>query len=125
MIENNTTAASNASTSLQKAINVNVMVVQVLIGIFLSINFLLILTFFRREIFYTNARYILFAHTLLADSLYLILTDILLNLIYFRITMPAWLCLIICTVLLLLTFVTPLTLTAMSLERYVAICMPL
>ena len=100
MVENNTTAASNASTSLQKAINVNVMVVQVLIGIFLSINFLLILTFFRREIFYTNARYILFAHTLLADSLFLILTDILLNLIYFRITMPAWLCLIICTVLI-------------------------
>ncbi|XP_046892007.1 odorant receptor 131-2-like [Hypomesus transpacificus] len=125
MVENNTTAARNASTSLQKAINVNVMVVQVLIGIFLSINFLLILTFFRREIFYTNARYILFAHTLLADSLFLILTDILLNLIYFRITMPAWLCLIICTVLIVLTFVTPLTLTAMSLEHYVAICMPL
>ncbi|XP_067102815.1 odorant receptor 131-2-like [Osmerus mordax] len=103
----------------------SVIVVQILIGIFLSVNFLLIFNFFKRGIFYRNARYILFAHILLVDSLYLIMTNILLLSYIFTITMPAWLCLVICFPVSMLNFLTPLTLTAMSLERYVAICMPL
>ncbi|XP_040902412.1 odorant receptor 131-2-like [Toxotes jaculatrix] len=100
-------------------------ILQVLVMLFLSINFLLIVTFFQKEYFYTSARYILFAVTLLSDSLLLFMTNILLIFIHFHINIQVWLCIIICVVVLLYITVTPVTLTAMTLERYVAICMPL
>ncbi|XP_027136490.1 odorant receptor 131-2-like [Larimichthys crocea] len=102
-----------------------IIIVQVLVIIFLSINAFLIITFFRKECFYTTTRYILFAVTLLSDSLMLVISDILLLVNYFRFTMQVWICVIISVVVLLYNIVTPVTLTAMTLERYVAICMPL
>ncbi|XP_040902420.1 odorant receptor 131-2-like [Toxotes jaculatrix] len=100
-------------------------ILQVLVMPFLSVNLLLIVTFFQKEYFYTTARYILFAVTLLSDSLLLIVSNILLIFTHFRINIQGWLCIIICAVPLLYLTVTPVTLTAMTLERYVAICMPL
>ncbi|XP_049930671.1 odorant receptor 131-2-like [Epinephelus moara] len=111
--------------SLQRQINDRVIVVQLLVMIFLCINFLLILTFFQKECFYTTTRYILFAVTLLSDSFVLLMSDVLLILHYFQIVMHVWLCIIISVVVLLYMIITPVTLTAMTLERYVAICMPL
>uniref|UniRef100_A0A8P4FZ67 G-protein coupled receptors family 1 profile domain-containing protein n=1 Tax=Dicentrarchus labrax TaxID=13489 RepID=A0A8P4FZ67_DICLA len=93
--------------------------------IFLCINFLLIVTFFRKECFYTTARYILFAVTLLSDSFILLTSNILLIMNHFNFTIQVWLCIIISVVVLLYVIVTPVTLTAMTLERFVAICMPL
>ncbi|KAM8904556.1 odorant receptor 131-2-like [Spinachia spinachia] len=104
--------------------NYRVVVVQVLVSVFLFINFLLIRTFIVKD-FYTTTRYILFAVTLLSDSIFLILTDILLILSYIKITMQVWVCVITYLFLSLCTFMTPVTLTAMTLERYVAVCMPL
>ncbi|XP_076002363.1 odorant receptor 131-2-like [Genypterus blacodes] len=109
----------------QRQIGYRVILVQVFIALFLCINFLQISTFFKREIFRTTMRYILFANTLLSDSVFLILTDIALVLMYYRIAIDISLCLIICIGSSLYTFVTQVTLTAMTLERYVAICMPL
>ncbi|KAK2846803.1 hypothetical protein Q5P01_009802 [Channa striata] len=94
--------------------NVKLIIVQVLIMIFLCINLLLIITFFKKECFHGTARYIFFAVTLLSDSLF-----------NFNITIHVWLCIIIIIPVYLYTTVTPVTLTAMTLERYVAICMPL
>ncbi|XP_071352994.1 odorant receptor 131-2-like [Trachinotus anak] len=111
--------------SLRRQINDQVIIVQILVMIFLCINLLLIVTFFKKECFYTTTRYILFAVTLLSDSVILSISDILLILSYFRFTMQVWLCIIISVVTLLYLTVTPVTLTAMTLERYVAICMPL
>nr|XP_033488074.1 odorant receptor 131-2-like [Epinephelus lanceolatus] len=111
--------------SLQQQINDRIIVVQLLVMIFLCINFLLILTFFQKECFYTTTRYILFAVTLLSDSFILLVSDVLLILHYFQIVMHVWLCIIISVVVLLYMIITPVTLTAMTLERYVAICMPL
>ncbi|XP_070685122.1 odorant receptor 131-2-like [Pempheris klunzingeri] len=102
-----------------------IIIVQLLVMIFSCINILLIVTFFAKECFYTTARYMFFAVTLLSDSLILILSDILLILNYFQITMQVWICIIISVVVLLYLIVTPVTLTVMTLERYVAICMPL
>ncbi|XP_029027590.1 odorant receptor 131-2-like [Betta splendens] len=102
-----------------------VIVVQVLVPIFLCINLFLIRTFSKEEFFYTTMRYILFAVTLVSDSLFLVMTDALLILTYFSVTIQMWLCLIMCIFLSLYTFATPVTLTAMTLERYVAICRPL
>ncbi|XP_029373545.1 odorant receptor 131-2-like [Echeneis naucrates] len=102
-----------------------VTVVQLLVMIFLSINLLLIITFFQKECFYTTTRYILFAVTLLSDSLVLFLSDVLAILTQFNIPIHVWLCVIICVVVIVYITVTPVTLTAMTLERYVAVCMPL
>ncbi|XP_018520754.1 odorant receptor 131-2-like [Lates calcarifer] len=111
--------------SLQKQVSERVIIVQLLVLIFLFINLLLIVTFFSKAYFYTTMRYILFVVTLLSDSLILIMSDILLILNYFRFTMQIGLCVMVYIFLVLYTFVTPVTLTAMTLERYVAICMPL
>ncbi|XP_054458353.1 odorant receptor 131-2-like, partial [Anoplopoma fimbria] len=111
--------------SLRRQINLQVIIVQILVMIFLCINLMLITTFFKKECFYKTTRYILFAVTLLSDSFLLFMSNIMLLLIYFRLTMPVWLCIIISVVVLLYFTVTPVTLTAMTLERYVAICMPL
>uniref|UniRef100_A0A4W6DRN7 G-protein coupled receptors family 1 profile domain-containing protein n=1 Tax=Lates calcarifer TaxID=8187 RepID=A0A4W6DRN7_LATCA len=102
-----------------------VIIVQIFVAVFLCINLLLITTFFMKDFFYTTMRYILFANTLLSDCLLLILTNLLLILSYFHVNVQMWLCLIMFIVLSLYNFVTPVTLTVMTLERYVAICMPL
>uniref|UniRef100_A0A672Y7H5 Odorant receptor 131-2-like n=1 Tax=Sphaeramia orbicularis TaxID=375764 RepID=A0A672Y7H5_9TELE len=100
-------------------------IVQMLVTVFICINVLLIITFFKKDCFRTTARYILFALILLADSFLLLMSDVLFMLSYYVITIHVWLCSIITTVILLYNFITPVTLTAMTLERYVAICMPL
>ncbi|XP_062242310.1 odorant receptor 131-2-like [Platichthys flesus] len=101
------------------------MLIQVFVVLFLCINLLLITTFFSKEVFYTTMRYVLFALTLMSDCLFLFLTNILLLLTYYRYTIQMWLCLIIYIITSLYLLVTPVTLTAMTLERYVAICLPL
>ncbi|XP_071353433.1 odorant receptor 131-2-like [Trachinotus anak] len=105
--------------------HVKFVILQVLVMIFLFINLLLIITFFKKEYFYTTARYILFALTLLSDSFLLFMSDILLIFTQFYITIQVWICLIIFVAVLVYVTVTPVTLAAMTLERYVAICMPL
>lgn len=114
-----------AGQSPTPKINSKVIVVQVLVLVFLCINFLLIVTFSMRPFFYTTMRYILFAVTLVSDSVFLLLTNFLLILSYFNFAIQMWVCVILYVVLALYSFVTPVTLTAMTLERYVAICMPL
>uniref|UniRef100_A0A4W6EFD6 G-protein coupled receptors family 1 profile domain-containing protein n=1 Tax=Lates calcarifer TaxID=8187 RepID=A0A4W6EFD6_LATCA len=106
-------------------IHVRFTILQVLLVFFISTNLLLIITFFKKEYFYTTARYILFAITLLSDSFLLFLSNIQLILLHFRFPIQVWLCIIISVVVILYLTVTPVTLTVMTLERYVAICMPL
>uniref|UniRef100_A0A3Q4I706 G-protein coupled receptors family 1 profile domain-containing protein n=1 Tax=Neolamprologus brichardi TaxID=32507 RepID=A0A3Q4I706_NEOBR len=106
--------------------NDRMIIVQILVIIFLCINMLLILTFIKKESFHTSARYILFSVTLLSDnSILLFVSDILLILTYFHFAIQVWLCIIITIFVVMYNFVTPVTLTTMTLERYVAICMPL
>uniref|UniRef100_A0A3P8NI29 G-protein coupled receptors family 1 profile domain-containing protein n=1 Tax=Astatotilapia calliptera TaxID=8154 RepID=A0A3P8NI29_ASTCA len=110
---------------LQRPVDDRVIIAQILVIIFLCINMLLIVIFIKKESFHTSARYILFFVTLLSDSVLLLVSNVLLILTYFEITMSVWLCITISVVVLLYFIVTPVTLTAMTLERYVAICMPL
>lgn len=120
MAQNNSGNGSSTHES-----HLNVAFVQVLILLFLFVNSIMITTFFTKDIFYRNMRYILFLVTLMSDSIILILTNVLLVRSFYRLPMPMWICFIIFTVLSVCSYVTPLTLTVMSLERYVAICMPL
>ncbi|XP_030633924.1 odorant receptor 131-2-like [Chanos chanos] len=99
--------------------------VQVLVGIFLYVNSLMIFTFLKKEIFREDTRYILFAQTLFSDSVLLVTCDLALLGIYYEYPIPMIPCCILCTLMNWLNDCTPLTLVAMCLERYVAICMPL
>ncbi|XP_047450628.1 odorant receptor 131-2-like [Mugil cephalus] len=105
--------------------NIKVIFAQVLVLVFLCINLLLIVIYFKKECFHTTARYVLFAVTLLSDSLLLFMSDLLLILAHFHLLVQVWMCILISFLTLLYFTVTPVTLTAMTLERYVAICMPL
>ncbi|XP_053176177.1 odorant receptor 131-2-like [Scomber japonicus] len=120
-----TNNSSIGGAYMQRQINFQFVLVQLLVSIFLCINLLLIVTFFSKDVFYLTMRYILFAVTLLSDSLILIMSDVVFILAYFHFTMQVGICVIMSIVLLLYIFVTPITLTAMTLERFVAICMPL
>ncbi|KAL3991635.1 zona pellucida sperm-binding protein 1 [Sarotherodon galilaeus] len=121
MAGNNTLICASLVQPLTDRVNT----VQILVIIFLCVNMLLIVTFFKKECFYTSARYILFFVTLLSDSFLLLMTDILLILTVFRCSFQVCLCIIISLFVLVYSIVTPITLTAMTLECYVAICMPL
>ncbi|XP_068121953.1 odorant receptor 131-2-like [Hyperolius riggenbachi] len=72
-----------------------------------------------------NSRYVLLAHILITDTIYLgfgtFLVMALLHTVYF----PVPLCLLVLAVASTSYRVTPYTLAVMSLERYVAICFPL
>ncbi|XP_069568513.1 odorant receptor 131-2-like [Brachyistius frenatus] len=114
-----------AGESVGRQLNDRILILQILVAVFFCINVLLIVTFFQKECFYTVTRYILFAVALLSDSLILTMSNIMIIMIYFRFSMPIGLCFIFCFVLSMYSSVTPVTLTAMTLERYVAICMPL
>ncbi|XP_066500262.1 odorant receptor 131-2-like [Hoplias malabaricus] len=102
-----------------------VMMVQVLVGIFFCVNCLMIFTFLKKEMFREDTRYILFAQTLFVDSFLMVLSDVMLLWNYYKYPIHMIPCIVICTIVNILTMCTPLTLVAMCLERYVAICMPL
>ncbi|XP_072547548.1 odorant receptor 131-2-like [Salminus brasiliensis] len=99
--------------------------VQVLVGIFLYVNCLMIFTFLKKEVFWEDTRYILFAQMLFVDSAVMVLTDVLLIESFYQLRIHTISCIIMCVVVSTLKSCTPLTLVAMCLERYVAICMPL
>ncbi|XP_071353432.1 odorant receptor 131-2-like [Trachinotus anak] len=120
----NNSSLVDGESSRQNKIN-QVILAQGLVAVFLFINILQITTFFMKDFFYTTMRYILFANTLLSDSLFLIMTSISVILSYFRVASHMWWCLTLFALSSVCNFVTPVTLTAMTLERYVAICMPL
>uniref|UniRef100_A0A3B4ZR09 Olfactory receptor 4K14-like n=1 Tax=Stegastes partitus TaxID=144197 RepID=A0A3B4ZR09_9TELE len=105
--------------------NAPIIILQILVAVFFSVNVLLIVTFFKKECFHTSMRYILFAVMLFCDSLLLLLSYLLLILIHFNVRMQVGICVVLCLTLTLYFTVTPVTLTAMALERYVAICIPL
>ncbi|XP_063060723.1 odorant receptor 131-2-like [Engraulis encrasicolus] len=110
---------------VHRLLSARVLFVQVLVAIFLYVNSLMIVTFLKKEAFRTDTRYILFAQTLVLDSLLMVLTDFALAVSYIQYPMPLILCLVYCMVMIWCKTGTPLTLVAMCLERYVAICMPL
>lgn len=106
-------------------LNVSMAITQIFMWPLIYINILMLLTFSRKRAFRTETRYILFAHTLIVDVTFLVLTDFVVILSYSYVLMPMPFCIPVCMLMETLTTTTPLTITAMCVERYVAICMPL
>ncbi|XP_030633909.1 odorant receptor 131-2-like [Chanos chanos] len=99
--------------------------IQIFVWPFIYVNVLMIFTFSRKEAFRTETRYILFGQTLVMDLIFLLLTDFVVILSYNLTLMPMGFCIPLCMMMEMVTNCTPLTITAMCVERYVAICMPL
>ncbi|XP_064158972.1 odorant receptor 131-2-like [Anguilla rostrata] len=98
---------------------------QMLMWFFIYVDMLMLFTFFSKQAFRSDARYILFAHTLLTDCLLLLLIDLVVLLTHFQVLVPVGRCIVLCILMGIVVKNTPYTITAMCLERYVAICMPL
>ncbi|XP_069828969.1 odorant receptor 131-2-like [Dendropsophus ebraccatus] len=85
----------------------------------------LLMVYFTTPHVQENARYILFAHMLINDTLYLIL-GLLLSVIYTNlIYIPMPVCYVMVTLATTTFTVTPYNLAVMALERYIAIGFPL
>ncbi|XP_036393652.1 odorant receptor 131-2-like [Megalops cyprinoides] len=125
MIQNSSTEELGLMTLNPTEASVRLATVQISVWSFLYINSLMLFTFFSKQAFRGDTRYILFAHTLLSDSVFLLLTDLVVLLTYFYVLLPVGFCILLCIAMEIVTNTTPLTITAMCLERYVAICMPL
>ncbi|XP_060799455.1 odorant receptor 131-2-like [Neoarius graeffei] len=121
----NSNSSNNLLFNFSSSLNERLLLLQVLVGVFLYINCLMIYTFFKKEVFREETQYILFAQTLFVDSALMLVSDVLSSCSIHLLLRHIIPCSIICRVLTFLTCCTPLTLVAMCLERYVAICMPL
>ncbi|XP_065136055.1 odorant receptor 131-2-like [Paramisgurnus dabryanus] len=128
VMQNLTESNNLSNTSLLsnlKPLNEKALVVQVLVAILLYVNGLMIFTFLKKKVFLEETRYILFAQTLFVDSATMLLTCLTMTGSVNQYPVHIIPCCIFCTVMSVLTVCTPVTLVAMCLERYVAICMPL
>ncbi|XP_044140295.1 odorant receptor 131-2-like [Bufo gargarizans] len=85
----------------------------------------LLIVFFTTPHVKENARYILFAHMLINDTLYLILALVLSVAFMYLIYIPMPICYIMVSLAVTTFKVTPYNLAVMALERYIAICFPL
>ncbi|XDV32600.1 hypothetical protein PO909_003370 [Leuciscus waleckii] len=105
--------------------NISLALTQIFMWPFIYLIFLMLLIFSKKETFRTETRYILFGHSLLVDLIALCLADFVVLLSYNLVLIPLYFCIPICMLMDVLTASAPLTITAMCVERYVAICMPL
>ncbi|XP_075053743.1 odorant receptor 131-2-like [Mixophyes fleayi] len=93
--------------------------------LFLYFIWLLLYVFFTTPHVRDNARYVLFIHMLINDTIYLSTGLILLFTSIFVVYLPVPICYVIVTLASATFRITPYNLAAMALERYVAICFPL
>ncbi|KAM9811528.1 odorant receptor 131-2-like [Syngnathus typhle] len=99
--------------------------IQVLMAVFLAINVFQLVALFSKEQFTSSTRYILFGNMLLNDCWFLLVSNLLLLFYFFDVATDLRLCLLIYFFLAISNMATACTLTAMTLERYVAVCVPL
>ncbi|XP_043115250.1 odorant receptor 131-2-like isoform X2 [Puntigrus tetrazona] len=105
--------------------NISLALTQIFVWPFIYLTFLMLLIFSKKETFRTETRYILFGHSLLVDLMFLFLTDFVVLLSYNFVLIPLHFCIPVCMLMEAVAVSAPLTIGAMCVERYVAICMPL
>ncbi|XP_047204593.1 odorant receptor 131-2-like [Girardinichthys multiradiatus] len=102
--------------------NVITVVISLLI---IYINATLVHTFRKHQVFNTNSRYILYIHLVINDIIMLALMILLQVLSYILFTLNVSVCMIMLLIAISSNLNNPLTLAAMALECYLAICFPL
>lgn len=93
--------------------------------LFLYVNVVMMFALLSKPLLLGSPRYILFGHLLLSDSLQLLLAMLLYISAISSIKMNNHVCLLTSSFASIAVKMSPLTLAAMSSERYVAICFPL
>ncbi|XP_035990655.1 odorant receptor 131-2-like [Fundulus heteroclitus] len=109
---------------LSVAIIKNVITVVLSLAI-IYLNATLVHTFRKHQVFNTNSRYILYIHLVINDIIMLALLILLQVLSYILFTLNVSFCIILLTFAIPSNLNNPLTLAAMALECYLAICFPL
>ncbi|XP_037123286.1 odorant receptor 131-2-like [Syngnathus acus] len=118
----NATAAARASLSQRAAGGV---LTTCCCAIFLFVNGWTLFTLQSKSLFRETSRYVLLFNLLLADTLYLSLSQLLYLLSNCGVRLHYWACGALVLLASLLGRISPLVLALMSLERYVAVCRPL
>ncbi|XP_023147592.2 odorant receptor 131-2-like [Amphiprion ocellaris] len=93
--------------------------------VFLYINGIMLFTLRSKAVFCETARYILLYNLLFAETVQLVLSQVLFLLAAYSVIMTYPLCGFLTQLANLTTTISPLTLVVMSVERYVAVCYPL
>ncbi|XP_005754646.1 olfactory receptor 7A17-like, partial [Pundamilia nyererei] len=93
--------------------------------IFLFLNGTMLFTLRSKLVFRDTPRYILLYNLLFADTVQLAQSQVLFLLSIFRVKLPYPVCVCLSLLANLTTGISPLTLSVMPLERYVAVCYPL
>uniref|UniRef100_A0A667WNH4 Odorant receptor 131-2-like n=1 Tax=Myripristis murdjan TaxID=586833 RepID=A0A667WNH4_9TELE len=119
---NNTTGA-NLLVLFQKPVKVVFSLIPCLF--FLYVNGVMLFTLMRKPLFQESARYILFGHLLLTDSLHLTMSIVVYLFAVTNVKMNSFVCAVVISLSRTITHISPLNLAVMSLERYAAICFPL
>ncbi|KAM9499624.1 odorant receptor 131-2-like [Salvelinus alpinus] len=93
--------------------------------LFLYINTIMLYSLKSKPVFRETSRYILFGNLLFADTILLVTSQLLYILAVAGLFVIRYICVVIVLVAIFTSGVSPLNLSVMSLERYVAICYPL
>ncbi|XP_075957629.1 odorant receptor 131-2-like [Anarhichas minor] len=93
--------------------------------VFLFINITMLFTLRSKLVFRETSRYILLFNLLCADTMQMVMSQLLYLLSISRITLTYPLCGVLVMFAILTKEISPFTLVVMSLERYVAVCYPL
>ncbi|XP_069828026.1 odorant receptor 131-2-like [Dendropsophus ebraccatus] len=126
ILYNNVTQESIFLTKMNEILKTVFFVLSILwFCLFLYFMAVLLIVYFTTSRVRDSSRYILFAHMLINDTLYLILTLSLFMAYKFSLQSPAYICYFVITLTTTTFRVTPYNLAAMALERYIAICFPL
>nr|XP_020489066.1 odorant receptor 131-2-like [Labrus bergylta] len=93
--------------------------------VFLFINFTMLFILRSKAVFCEASRYILLYNLLFADTVMLLLSQLMYIITACRILLTYPMCVVLNMLAALTEEISPLTLVVMSLERYVAVCYPL
>ena len=93
--------------------------------IFLYINCVMLYTLRSKPVFRETSRYLLLYNLLLAETLQMALSQLMLLLADGLVFMTRLVCLLVVIPTIITTVTSPFSLAVMSLERYVAVCFPL
>ncbi|CAL8363717.1 unnamed protein product [Lota lota] len=92
---------------------------------FLYVNCVLLYTLRTKPVFCETSRYILLFNLLFADTAYLVTSLLLYILAACRLRLNVYVCGLLTSIGVLEDIISPVTLTVMSIERYVAVCFPM
>ncbi|XP_053702456.1 odorant receptor 131-2-like [Synchiropus splendidus] len=120
---------SNSSVAVELQSELERIMVSVFTGVpcaaLLTINAIILFTLRSKQVFRETSRYVLLTNLLVADSLFMMITQSM----YLMANSRVFLSYPVCGILVLYGTLTdsifPLTLAVMSIERYVAVCFPL